>query len=121
MAEEDSRAEYIYVSLDGLVEAYLNLGSPENGPNATKVKWLPQGKIVTGVGQARDNVGFADVNCDGRADYLTVSSTDGSVQLWLNRGKPDNGINDLRKWCGILTVILLVVLAGMRRVSCLRI
>ncbi|RDL35318.1 SGNH hydrolase [Venustampulla echinocandica] len=89
----DGRAEYLYVYTDGSVEAYLNLGGPDNGPNAAKVSWLPQGVIATGVGKARENVVFADVNGDGRADYLTVSRTDGSVQLWLNGGGPDTGSN----------------------------
>lgn len=35
----DGRAEYLYVDPDGEVTAYLNLGGPDNGPNAAKVAW----------------------------------------------------------------------------------
>lgn len=33
------RAEYLYVNEDSSVEAYLNLGGPDDGPNAAKVGW----------------------------------------------------------------------------------
>jgi hypothetical protein len=89
----DRRAEYLYVHDDGSVEAYLNLGSPNQGANAGKVSWTSQGTIATGVGMGRENVVFADVNGDGRADYVTISRKDGSVQLWINGGGPDNGPN----------------------------
>jgi hypothetical protein len=77
----DGRAEYLYVNKDGSVEAYLNLGSKEQGANAGKVSWAAQGTIAAGVGMGRENVVFADVNGDGRADYVTISRKDGSVQL----------------------------------------
>ncbi|CAG8981912.1 hypothetical protein HYALB_00009167 [Hymenoscyphus albidus] len=87
----DGRAEYLYVNTDGSVEAYLNLGGPDKGANAAKVAWSPQGTIATGMGMGRDNVVFTDINGDKRADYLAVSRTDGSVQLYLNAGAPNNG------------------------------
>jgi hypothetical protein len=90
----DGRAEYLYVNEDGSVEAYLNAVGPDNGPNAAKVTWLPQGTIATGVGMRRENVIFADINGDKRADYLAVSRVDGSVQLWLNGGSLEKGSND---------------------------
>jgi hypothetical protein len=92
----DGRAEYLYVSEDGSVEAYLNLGGPDDGPNAAKVSWLPQGTIAMGVGEGRENVVFADVNGDGRADYVAVSRTDGSAKLWLNGGGKDYGPNTVK-------------------------
>jgi hypothetical protein len=89
----DGRAEYLWVDQNGAVTAYLNLGGPDNGPNAAKVSWLPQGIIATGVGAARENIVFADINGDGRAEYLVISRTNGSVQEWYNQGGPDNGPN----------------------------
>ncbi|KAG4436760.1 hypothetical protein IFR05_007757 [Cadophora sp. M221] len=88
----DGRAEYLYVNTDGSVEAYLNLGS-DSGANPGQVSWLSQGKIATGVGQGRDNVVFADINGDGRADYLAVSRTDGSTVAYINGGGPDDKFN----------------------------
>ena len=70
------------------------MGSPiDDGPNAGKVNWLPQGVIATGVGQKRENVVFADINGDGRADYAAISRKDGSMKVWINGGGPDNGPN----------------------------
>jgi hypothetical protein len=89
----DGRAEYLYVDENGAVEAYLTLGGPDNGPNAAKVNWLPQGTIATGVGLARANVVFADIDGDGRADYCAIDRQTGSIEAWINGGGPDNGPN----------------------------
>jgi hypothetical protein len=88
----DGRAEYLYVDGAGAVTAFLNLGGPNQGPNAAKISWLPQGVIATGVGATRGSVQFADINGDGRAEYLWIHN-DGSVDYWLNIGGPDNGPN----------------------------
>ncbi|KAJ7330997.1 hypothetical protein DFH08DRAFT_815078 [Mycena albidolilacea] len=106
----DGRAEYLWVHDDGSVDAWLNLGGPDNGPNAAKVIWQPQGQIASGIGKNGTGVRFADLNGDGRAeylwidddgamtgdgraDYLTVTHTGGAVELWLNGGGPDDGPN----------------------------
>jgi hypothetical protein len=49
------------------------------------VGWLPQGVIASGVGANRSSVHFADINGDGRAEYLWVHD-DGSVDL-AQRGR----------------------------------
>lgn len=87
----DGRAEYLWVdNSTGAVTAYLNLGAPDDGPNAAKVSWLPQGVIATGVGVSHDNVIFADINGDGRADYLTIDFATGALSAWINGGGPAN-------------------------------
>lgn len=72
--------------------------------------WFPQGVIASGVGATRAKVHLADLNGDGRAEYLwcvrgecgiesyLISYSlrvhdDGSVDAWLNRGGPDDGPN----------------------------
>jgi hypothetical protein len=63
----DGRAEYLFVHDDGSVDAWLNLGGPDDGPNvrlhwlganviltffqAAKVVWSPSGSIATGIGE----------------------------------------------------------------------
>ncbi|KAL5325508.1 hypothetical protein ACEPPN_006635 [Leptodophora sp. 'Broadleaf-Isolate-01'] len=91
----DGRAEYLSIAANGAVTCWLNLGPiGDNGPNAAKVGWLPQGVIATGVGALRNNTVFADINGDGKADYLTINrSGSGSVKEWLNGGGPNNGPN----------------------------
>jgi hypothetical protein len=60
----DGRAEYLKINPDtGAVECWLNAGSPDgnDGPNAGKVTWIPQGTVATGIGQGA-GVRFADLN-----------------------------------------------------------
>lgn len=50
---------------------YLNTGqAPDEGPNAGKVQWAPMGVIATGVGARGDQIRFADLDGDGRAEYI---------------------------------------------------
>ncbi|KAF4438886.1 SGNH hydrolase [Fusarium acutatum] len=106
----DGRYEYLWVDNNGAVTAFLNLGSSSgganavsnagrmqadqnNGPNAAKVTWIPQGTIASGVGVGRDSFVFADINGDGRSDYIALSQEDGRARLWLNGDGPDDGPN----------------------------
>ena len=77
------------------MDAWLNLGGRDNGPNAAEVAWQPQGVIATGVGANGSNIEFADLNGDGRADYLLVHA-DGSVDAWLNLAGTGDGPNAIR-------------------------
>ncbi|GAA4965843.1 hypothetical protein GCM10023238_36920 [Streptomyces heliomycini] len=47
--------------------------------------WYPQQTVASGVGAAGSTIRFADLNGDGRADYLKVNA-DSSVQAWINGG-----------------------------------
>ncbi|KAJ6508146.1 hypothetical protein C8R45DRAFT_966453, partial [Mycena sanguinolenta] len=91
----DGRAEYLWIDENGAMTAYLNLGSETGGEGAANVGWLAQGVVATGPGNGvtRDNVILADINGDGRADYLTVTHTGGVVEAWLNGGAPNDGPN----------------------------
>jgi hypothetical protein len=51
---------------------------------AAKVVWYPQGIIATGVGTSGMGVQFADLNGDGRAEYLDVNFQTSAVNAWLN-------------------------------------
>lgn len=69
----DGRAEYLYVGANGQVTAFLNLGGPANNPAI--VNWSPQGLVgPSGLPAAltRDKVIFADIDGDGKADFLYV-------------------------------------------------
>lgn len=81
----NGRADYLWVDDNGAVTAYANHDSPDPAYPA-RVTWFPQGVIASGVGATREEVVFADIDGDGRADYLVVSRTDGSVQEWYNQG-----------------------------------
>lgn len=87
----DGRAEYIWISPTGSVGAYLNDGNaPDNGPNAAKLQWVPMGELLPGaLGSRRSDIVFADVNGDGRADYLWIDRSTGAVKAWLNEPSGD--------------------------------
>ncbi|MEV6674407.1 FG-GAP-like repeat-containing protein, partial [Streptomyces sp. NPDC051162] len=48
------------------------------------------GLIATGTGTTSNKVRFADINGDGKADYLIVED-DGSVRAFLNKGGDGHG------------------------------
>lgn len=69
----------------------MNLGGPNDGPNAAQVGWLYNGFVATGIGAPGSSVVFADINGDGRAEYLSIDSH-GAVTCYLNLGPIiDNG------------------------------
>ncbi|PVH89306.1 carbohydrate esterase family 3 protein [Cadophora sp. DSE1049] len=80
----DGRAEYLWVGPKGEVKAYYNNGYSGNGSQAI-TDWRPAGVIATGIGGLRDEIRFADLNGDGRADYLWVKP-DGAIEAYLNGG-----------------------------------
>ncbi|KQX52231.1 MULTISPECIES: FG-GAP-like repeat-containing protein [unclassified Streptomyces] len=80
----DGRADYLTVAADGSVKAWLNQGGVGRGG------WTELGTYASGTGSPGDQVRFADLNADGRADYLSVAA-DGSVKAWLNQGGNGNG------------------------------
>ena len=74
----DGRADYIWLSKSGATTVYLNKAGiliPLNGGNP----------IAAGVGANRQDIRFADINGDGKADYVWVHPADGSVEVWINQ------------------------------------
>jgi hypothetical protein len=74
------------------VTAFRNAGpiSSTDSLHLAKVNWIPSGIVESGVGAKRHEVLFADLNGDGRDDYLWVQ-TDGSVTAWINGGWTTQG------------------------------
>ncbi|KAF2116429.1 hypothetical protein BDV96DRAFT_574106 [Lophiotrema nucula] len=65
---------------------YRNAGNgPDQGANAAKTIWYTMGEIASGVGGLGRQVRLADLDGDGRADYITVKD-DGSATVWWNLG-----------------------------------
>ncbi|WP_189892257.1 FG-GAP-like repeat-containing protein [Streptomyces xantholiticus] len=79
----DQRADYIKIFPNGSVRAALNTKGNNGRPH-----WVDQGIIAPGVGQPGHTVRFADVNADGRDDYLVVGAQ-GSVWSFLNNRGSD--------------------------------
>ncbi|MFI1796472.1 esterase, partial [Streptomyces sp. NPDC020379] len=69
---------------NGVVNAWINNGGTGHGG------WTEQGTFATGVGQPADKIRFADINGDGKADYLVLQD-DGVVNAWINNGGTGHG------------------------------
>ncbi|MFC5145829.1 FG-GAP-like repeat-containing protein [Streptomyces aureoversilis] len=80
----DGKADYLVVEKYGVVKAWLNNGGTGQG------SWLERGTFAGGVGEPEDRIRFADVNGDGKADYLAVQD-DSSVRAWINKGTDGRG------------------------------
>ncbi|MDT0448709.1 GDSL-type esterase/lipase family protein [Streptomyces hesseae] len=75
----DGKADYVVVERDGTVRAWRNRGGGRD-------EWDDLGRIATGVpGASGRDVRFADIDGDGKADYLVVGA-DGSLRAWRNDG-----------------------------------
>ncbi|WKU47542.1 FG-GAP-like repeat-containing protein [Streptomyces sp. VNUA116] len=80
----DGKADYLVVEDNGSVHAWTNNGGD------TKDDWTDRGIIATGAGAPGNKVRFADINGDGKADYLVVEDN-GSVHAWTNNGGDGHG------------------------------
>ncbi|MFC5145833.1 FG-GAP-like repeat-containing protein [Streptomyces aureoversilis] len=80
----DGKADYLVVEDDGSVHAYVNKGGDGHGT------WTDRGIIATGTGAPGNKVRFADINNDGKADYLVLEDN-GSVHAWTNNGGDGQG------------------------------
>ncbi|GAA0427521.1 hypothetical protein GCM10010357_56460 [Streptomyces luteireticuli] len=80
----DGRADYLVVQGDGVVNAWVNNGGSGHGG------WSDVGVFATGVGEPGEKVRFADINGDGKADYLVVQDN-GAIDAWINNGGSGRG------------------------------
>jgi lysophospholipase L1-like esterase len=90
----DGVDDYVVVNPDSSVDAWLNGGPDASAPNGWL--WLPAGTIASGVGVPGSQIRFADIEGDGRDDYLNVNP-DSSVDEYFNGG-PDGSAQDGWTW-----------------------
>ncbi|MGW3078269.1 MULTISPECIES: FG-GAP-like repeat-containing protein [unclassified Kitasatospora] len=82
----DGRTDYLVIEDSGAVKAWLNRGGDPAGAGG----WYGIGQVATGVTTDRSRVRLADLDGDGKADYLLINP-DGSVNVWLNHGGDRHG------------------------------
>ncbi|MFB9247074.1 FG-GAP-like repeat-containing protein [Sphaerisporangium melleum] len=73
----DNRDDYVVLQDLGQVRAWLNDGDGQS--------WTWRGELNPGYGYPRDWVRFADMDGDGRDDYVILQDL-GQVRVWLNDG-----------------------------------
>jgi hypothetical protein len=82
----DGRDDYVWIHpVTGAATLYLNGGYSADGG----VDWIFKGKVATGLGDG-PGVTFADINGDGRDDYLWTA-TNGEVTAYINGGEQAEG------------------------------
>ena len=78
----DGKEDYVWVHPDtGASSLYRNTGNFD--------KWHAVGQVSSGIGEGA-GVRFADINGDGRADFLWISP-EGSVRYYRNGGPSSDG------------------------------
>ncbi|MEV7416585.1 transglycosylase family protein [Streptomyces sp. NPDC089919] len=80
----DRKADYIVTADSGAVTVYLNRGGDGHGG------WDAQGQVASGLTSDRSRVRFADMDGDGKADYVVINGN-GSVVPYFNRGGDGHG------------------------------
>lgn len=86
----DGRADYLIWSSTGGITGYLNYRTEKEGaPGWSSMG--PMGSFAGGVGPSSAYCRLADLNGDGRADYLVVAD-DGSVDAYFNEGVVDTSV-----------------------------
>ena len=73
----DGKDDYLVMGDNGSITLWQNNGGDIGGG------WIAKGQVASGTGADLSHVRFADVNGDGRDDYLVVGDN-GSVKAWMN-------------------------------------
>ncbi|MFF9763168.1 hypothetical protein ACF1G4_27260, partial [Streptomyces caelestis] len=82
----DNRADYLKVNADSSVQAWINGGPNPKEPVGSDWLWYPQETVASGVLVDGTRIQFADLNDDGRAEYLDVNPENGATRAWINYG-----------------------------------
>ncbi|WP_162795784.1 GDSL-type esterase/lipase family protein [Nonomuraea lactucae] len=84
----DGRDDYLVVDDKGAVHAYWNKGGDRpDGNGGTIPGWIDGGRIASGTSPTDDEkIQFADINGDGKDDYLKVNVDTGAVHAWFSAG-----------------------------------
>jgi lysophospholipase L1-like esterase len=85
----DGRTDYVLFASTGALTVVLNRGGDGHGG------WVGLGRIATGETADASHVRLADIDGDGRADYLLLDSA-GAVSAVVNRGGDGHG-----GWVGV--------------------
>ncbi|KAH7024345.1 uncharacterized protein B0I36DRAFT_386954 [Microdochium trichocladiopsis] len=103
----NGKAEYLVVYPSGAVVAFNNTGNIPKGDKPPN--WTRLGIVAAGVNPQGPLVRFADINGDGKADYLTVFDS-GRIDAYINvcagnrhvdAGIPVDGSISRAGWCDL--------------------
>lgn len=83
----DGKDDYVFLDGNGRASLWLNGGRGKDG----NWIWNSKGEIASGVGATREEIRLADIDGDGKADYLYVDKSTGKTKMWRNGGLGGDG------------------------------
>lgn len=84
--DNDQRDDYIVIRPDNAIDAYYNRGGDTVDEDGWHPGFKPHLDYGRGTDTPVDRIRFADVNGDGRADYIRLLDFSTRIDVWYNRG-----------------------------------
>ena len=84
----DGKADLVWLSKSGSTTVWWNQFTVIKGSRKLNAKWSKAngGKPVgLGIGAFRKDVQLADIDGDGKADFIWIHPEDGSVSVWIDQ------------------------------------
>lgn len=101
--DNDRRDDYIVIRSDNVIDAYYNRGGDTVDENGWRPGFEQHLNYGRGTDTPVDRIRFADVNGDGRADYIRLVDFNTRVDVWYNRGGDTPDRNGWEEGGAILT------------------
>ncbi|MFJ6252829.1 MULTISPECIES: FG-GAP-like repeat-containing protein [unclassified Streptomyces] len=84
--DNDRRDDYIVIRPNNVIDAYYNRGGDTVDKDNWHAGFEPHLNYGRGTNIPVDRIRFADVNGDGRADYIRLVDFSTKIDVWYNRG-----------------------------------
>ncbi|MCS0636982.1 FG-GAP-like repeat-containing protein [Streptomyces sp. LP05-1] len=101
--DKDGLDDYIVIRPDKVIDAYYNRGGDTVGPDGWRPGWEPHPNYGRGTDTPVDRIRFADIDGDGRADYVRLLDFDTKVDVFYNRGGDSPGHDGWQPGGALLT------------------
>ncbi|MER5885895.1 GDSL-type esterase/lipase family protein [Streptomyces sp. NPDC001941] len=101
--DDDKRDDYVVIRPDHTIDAYYNKGGDTTTPDGWKPGFEPHPDYGRGTDTPVDRIRFADIDGDGRADYVRLLDGDTKVDVFYNRGGDTPGHDGWEPGGAILT------------------
>ncbi|WP_306325123.1 GDSL-type esterase/lipase family protein [Streptomyces venezuelae] len=101
--DRDHKDDYLVIRPDHTIDAYLNRGGDTVDSAGWKPGWEPHPNYGRGTDTPVDRIRFADIDGDGRADYVRLLDFGTKIDVFYNRGGDTPGHDGWEPGGAILT------------------